>query len=74
VAGFALVLYANAALQGAIAGMRTALQQLSRAGVLEEDSDLVAGFAERQALVRKPFYDDLEARLAASPAGADAEA
>jgi len=75
-AGFALVLYANAALQGAIVGMRRALRELSSAGMLSESSDLVASFAERQALVRKPFYDDLEARLAGGGglAGGDAAA
>jgi 2-methylisocitrate lyase-like PEP mutase family enzyme len=58
--GFALVLYANAALQGAVAGMNKALSALKQHGILEENPDLVAPFAERQRLVKKGFYDELE--------------
>lgn len=58
--GFSLVLYANAALQGAVAGMGRALSTLKRDGILEEDPQLVVPFAERQRLVDKPFYDELE--------------
>lgn len=61
--GFALVLYANVALQGAIRGMQAALGRLRADGRLDE-SGPVAGFAERQRLVNKPFYDDLERRYA----------
>jgi 2-methylisocitrate lyase-like PEP mutase family enzyme len=60
--GFALVLYANAALQGAVAGMQQALGQLQQQGRLDEDSGWVATFAERQRLVNKSFWDDLENR------------
>jgi 2-methylisocitrate lyase-like PEP mutase family enzyme len=60
--GFGLVLYANAALQGAVRGMTNALAQLKATGELQEDPTLVATFAERQALVQKPFFDDLEAK------------
>ena len=60
--GYGLVLYANAALQGALRGMSNALQHLRKHGELKEDPALVATFAERQALVQKPFYDDLERR------------
>ena len=60
--GFGLVLYANAALQGALRGMSNALQHLHKHGELKEDPALVATFAERQALVQKPFYDNLEQR------------
>jgi 2-methylisocitrate lyase-like PEP mutase family enzyme len=62
--GFGLVLYANAALQGAVRGMSQALSQLQRDGLLPEDPALVATFAERQAAVRKPFYDAMEQRYA----------
>jgi 2-methylisocitrate lyase-like PEP mutase family enzyme len=62
--GFGLVLYANAALQGAVRGMSQALSQLQRDGILPEDPALVATFAERQAAVRKPFYDAMEQRYA----------
>ena len=60
--GFGMVLYANAALQGAVRGMTNALQQLQADGILPEDPALVATFAERQALVQKPLFDELEKR------------
>ena len=62
--GFGLVLYANAALQGAVRGMTLALQGLRQAGRLDEASGLVATFAERQALVRKDEFDALDRRYA----------
>ena len=62
--GFALVLYANVALQGAVYGMQAALGQLRRDGRLDE-SGPVASFKERQRLVRKPLFDKLEKRYAA---------
>jgi 2-methylisocitrate lyase-like PEP mutase family enzyme len=62
--GFALVLYANVALQGAVHGMQAALGQLRREGRLDE-SGPVASFKERQRLVRKPLFDELEKRYAA---------
>ena len=62
--GFGMVLYANAALQGALRGMLDALGELRRSGALAEDPALVATFAERQALVQKPLFDALEARYA----------
>jgi len=58
--GFALVLYANAALQGAIAGMQGALSELKARGFLDEGSGKIASFAERQRLVQKPLFDELE--------------
>lgn len=58
--GFAMVLYANAALQGAIAGMQGALSELKARGVLDESSGKIASFAERQRLVQKPLFDELE--------------
>jgi 2-methylisocitrate lyase-like PEP mutase family enzyme len=60
--GFSLVLYANAALQGAIQGMQAALRALRDEGVLDEAGGLIAPFAERQRLVDKPRYDALERR------------
>jgi 2-methylisocitrate lyase-like PEP mutase family enzyme len=62
--GFGLVLYANAALQGAVRGMTNALQHLQQHGELAEDPVLVATFAERQALVQKPFFDALDKKYA----------
>lgn len=60
--GFSLVLWANAALQGALHGMQQALQVLQQTGALTEHSGLVTPFAERQRLVGKPLWDDLERR------------
>ena len=62
--GFGLVLYANAALQGAVRGMTLALSALRDGGRLDEASGLVATFAERQALVRKDAFDALDRRYA----------
>ncbi|KRC36031.1 oxaloacetate decarboxylase [Acidovorax sp. Root219] len=60
--GYGLVLYANATLQGAVAGMQKALGVLRDDRRLEEDPALVAPFAERQRLVGKPAWDVLERR------------
>ncbi|MBK1689981.1 isocitrate lyase/PEP mutase family protein [Rubrivivax gelatinosus] len=60
--GYGLVLYANAALQGAVHGMQRALTALRDAGELHEASGLVTPFAERQRLVGKPEWDALERR------------
>ena len=60
--GYGLVLYANAALQGAVAGMQRALGQLRATRRIDEDPALVAPFAERQRLVNKPEWDALEQR------------
>ena len=62
--GFGLVLYANVALQGAIAGMQAALKQLKASGRMDESSATVASFAERQRLVKKPLFDELEGKYA----------
>ena len=59
---FGMVLYANAALQGAVRGMFNALQSLQAEGILREDPALVASFAQRQELVRKTLFDELEIR------------
>jgi 2-methylisocitrate lyase-like PEP mutase family enzyme len=57
--GYGLVLYANVALQGAIAGMQAALKQLKTAGRMDTGSEMIASFAERQRLVKKPLFDEL---------------
>lgn len=60
--GFGIVLYANAALQGAVMGMQKTLTTLRDAKEVREDSGLVTPFAERQRLVGKPAWDALEQR------------
>src|ERR1700742_233904 len=66
--GFSLVLYANAALQGAVHGMQTTLSTLKQKGVLDEAA--VTSFAERQRLVGKPAFDEMETRYATHAPGA----
>ncbi|MBS0450595.1 MAG: isocitrate lyase/PEP mutase family protein [Proteobacteria bacterium] len=60
--GYGIVLYANAALQGALAGMQKALTVLRDEKEVQESSGLVTPFAERQRLVGKPEWDALEKR------------
>ena len=54
------MLYANAALQAAVAGMQTVLGHLKTQGSLDGVSDKLAEFSERQRLVNKPHFDALE--------------
>ncbi len=63
--GYGIVLYANAALQGAVAGMQRALTVLREQRRIDEDPALVVSFAERQRLVGKPALDALEQKYAA---------
>ncbi|MGN6571493.1 MAG: isocitrate lyase/PEP mutase family protein [Pseudolabrys sp.] len=58
--GYSLVLYANAALQAAVAGMQTVLGHLKAEGSLDGVADKLAEFSERQRLVNKPHFDALE--------------
>jgi 2-methylisocitrate lyase-like PEP mutase family enzyme len=60
--GFGFVLYANAALQGAVAGMQKCLTLLRDEHKVDEDPAIVAPFLERQRLVNKDFWDELERR------------
>jgi 2-methylisocitrate lyase-like PEP mutase family enzyme len=62
--GYGIVLYANAALQGAVAGMQQALTVLRDTHRLDEDPALVTPFSERQRLVNKPYFDQLEKKYA----------
>lgn len=64
--GYALVLYANVALQGAITGMQNALRELQSKGQIGE-SGPVASFKERQRLVGKPMFDELDRRYGLPP-------
>jgi 2-methylisocitrate lyase-like PEP mutase family enzyme len=63
--GYGIVLYANAALQGAVAGMQKALTVLRDTRRIDEDPNLVVPFMERQRLVGKPFLDALEKQYSA---------
>jgi 2-methylisocitrate lyase-like PEP mutase family enzyme len=58
--GYGIVLYANAALQGAVAGMTKALTVLRDTKRVDEDPALVTPFAERQRLGGKAQWDALE--------------
>lgn len=62
--GFAVVLYANAALQAAMQGMASVLGHLRKTGSLEGAGHLLMDFAARQDLVGKADYDALERRYA----------
>jgi 2-methylisocitrate lyase-like PEP mutase family enzyme len=62
--GFALVLYANTALQAAMKAMSGALEALKRDGGVHNIVGDLADFGERQRLVDKDFYDALEAKYA----------
>lgn len=63
-AGVGIALYANAALQGAMLGMKTALSALKASGKLTEESGVVVPFEERQRLVGKPEVDAIENKFA----------
>jgi 2-methylisocitrate lyase-like PEP mutase family enzyme len=70
--GFSVILYANAAMQGAILGSQTVLRSLRETGSLDAARDQLAPWDERQRLVRKATYDELEHRYAPNdsrPAG-----
>jgi 2-methylisocitrate lyase-like PEP mutase family enzyme len=60
--GFSVLLYANAAMQGAIHGTQVVLSGLRDAGSLDPVRDQLAPWAERQRLVGKDDYDQLEIR------------
>ena len=60
--GFGGVLYANAALQAALKAVSNVMQALRRDGSLDAVADQLAGFAERQQMVGKAHYDELEQR------------
>ncbi|WP_037081418.1 isocitrate lyase/PEP mutase family protein [Pseudonocardia spinosispora] len=62
--GYAIVLYANAALQAAVLGTQEVLGALHEHGTLAQVNDRLASFTTRQHLVDKSFYDDLNTRYA----------
>ncbi len=57
---YAMVLYANAALQTAIKAVTESLTSLRDTGSLAAASEQLAGFEQRQAVVRKDSWDALE--------------
>lgn len=59
-----MVLYANVALQSAVAGMQAALGRLKEEGRVDERTPGIASFQDRQRLVRKELYDELDRRHA----------
>lgn len=62
--GYGFVLYANAALQAAIAATRHVLGELHRHGSLDTVGAALASFGDRQRVVRKEHFDALERRYA----------
>jgi 2-methylisocitrate lyase-like PEP mutase family enzyme len=66
-ADFRIAIFANIALQGAIRGMQRALNALRETGSLAAAAADVASWDERQRLVRKPAFDELERRHANPP-------
>jgi 2-methylisocitrate lyase-like PEP mutase family enzyme len=59
---FRIALFANLALQAAVRGMHRALSALRATGSLVDAAADIAGWDERQRLVRKPAFDALEQR------------
>ncbi|HEY5431273.1 MAG TPA: isocitrate lyase/phosphoenolpyruvate mutase family protein, partial [Solirubrobacteraceae bacterium] len=62
--GFSIVLYANAALRGAVRGMHVVLEHLRRTGSTIGALEQMIGWEQRQELVGKPFFDELSERYA----------
>ncbi|MFI5034009.1 MAG: carboxyvinyl-carboxyphosphonate phosphorylmutase, partial [Reyranellales bacterium] len=62
--GFGCVLYANAALQAAVAGMSRVLRHLAATGSLAGVEDGLASFAQRQSLVDYDGFIALDRRYA----------
>jgi len=61
---FGIVLFANIALQAAMRGMQTVLTQVRRSGSIDGLDGLIVPWLERQQLVRKPTFDELDAKYA----------
>lgn len=62
--GYAIVLYANAALQASIKAMQRVLGHILDTGSIDGMAEALTTFDERQRLVRKPEHDALSARYA----------
>lgn len=65
--GFRIALFANVALQAQIHGMQQALRALHAHGSLADLAGTLAPWTERQRLVGKPQYDELEERYQDPP-------
>lgn len=65
--GFAVVAYANAALQASMLAMRDVLQHLNDVGSIEGAEDKIMGFHDRQKLLDGDFYRDLARRYGGRP-------
>lgn len=63
--GYAVALYANSAMRGAVSGMRAVLDSLAKHGDTSAATDLMISWADRQSLVHKPEFDALDERYAA---------
>ena len=61
--GYGGVLYANAALQASLHGMQEVLGELKTSGNLDAVADKLVDFRERQRLVSKDKFDELETRF-----------
>ncbi|MCW2623031.1 MAG: carboxyvinyl-carboxyphosphonate phosphorylmutase, partial [Frankiales bacterium] len=61
---YAVVLFANAALQASIRAMQSVLGTLRETGSLAAVTDQLAPWRDRQAMVRKPFFDELDTTYA----------
>jgi 2-methylisocitrate lyase-like PEP mutase family enzyme len=64
-AGFRIALYANTAMRGAVTGMRKTLDHLAQHGDTKAATELMITWNDRQTLVRKPEFDELEVLYAA---------
>jgi 2-methylisocitrate lyase-like PEP mutase family enzyme len=64
--GFSIVLYANAALQATILAVQDMLTHLRDSGTLAGFEARLTGFEERQRVIGKPWFDELERRYAGS--------
>jgi 2-methylisocitrate lyase-like PEP mutase family enzyme len=62
--GFSIILYANAVLRAGLMGMTRAARHLLENGDTFDIQDDIMSWTDRQALVRKDFFDDLNARYA----------
>jgi len=71
--GFSIVLYANAALRGAVRGMQVVLEHLRGTGSTQGALEQMVGWEQRQELVGKPFFDELSERYATPASTPDKE-